>query len=76
MRLEEAFSKIVNWLTPYFKDKKLIKTHKFTYELFHWANISGKLPERSCISCGKDTERYHKSLAKASNGVFRIVCSV
>ena len=26
----------------------------------------------SCISCGKDSERYHKSFVKASKGALRV----
>ena len=42
----------------------------------HWTNISENLSERSCISCGKETERYHKLFPNASKVVFTIVCLI
>ena len=42
-------------------------------KICYWINSCGKLKERSYISYGKDSKRYHKSLAKASKGVFTIV---
>ena len=79
MRLGKFFPKIGKLLTLAFKDKKV--THSniiFTYamnteKIYHWTNISKKLPEKVCISCGKDTKRYHKSFHKTCKAVFTMV---
>ena len=41
-------------------------------KIFHFNNTSEKIWERCYISCGKNSEKYHKSLTKASKVVFTI----
>ena len=75
MRLEKFFQKIGKWLTFVIKYKKvtysnsslkLWRERKYAIEL-----IPVKSYEEG-LSCGKESETYHKSLAKACKGVFTI----
>ena len=69
------FPKVGKWLTPTIKEKKVTysntslkiwKERKYAIELIPVK----KILERSCIFCGKDSKRYHKSFIKASKVVF------
>ena len=81
MRLRE-FSPWNNKIThSYIKEQKGTLTHHFLklwierkYTVEH---LSLKIYKKgSCISCGKDTERYHKLFVKAWKGVSTIVCPI
>ena len=74
---KENFPSIRKWSTPITKDKKvtnsnsslkLLKRKKICY----WSDTYEKLSENSCISCGKDSKKYHKSFVKASKDTFKI----
>ena len=39
-------------------------------KICHWTNTCENLFEKSCISCGKGSKRYHEPFAQASKNVF------
>ena len=52
-------------LTPTIRDKKVTYSYsslKLQEKICHSINTTEKLREGSCMSCGKDTERYHKTI--------------
>ena len=52
------FHKIEKWLIPTIKDKKVACSNS---SLKLWSERKYGAGIRYCISCGKDTKRYHKS---------------
>ena len=73
---ERFYLKIRKWFTPIITGRKVTYSNSslklWKERICHWNNTCEKWWEKSCISCGKNSERYHKSFTEASKGAFAI----
>ena len=73
---EKFCLQIGKWFTPIIKGKKVTYSNSslklWKERICHWNNTCEKWWEKFCISCGKNSKRYHKSFTAASKDAFMI----